>query len=105
MLTLQIGLPTGTKLNSLASSRYQAAPVDAKVIRLREASGAVGQPRIIMPWVVSAGQTTLNLDLELYYCSTANEGLCYYKSARLVVPVEVAEGGAAAPVVEFKIER
>ncbi|HXI54125.1 MAG TPA: thioredoxin-like domain-containing protein [Candidatus Saccharimonadales bacterium] len=104
-LTLQVGLPAGTKLNSLASSRYRAAPVDAKVIRLGEASGEVGKPRISLPWVVSVGQTTLNLDLDLYYCSTANEGLCYYKSARLVVPVEVAEGGAAAPVVEFKIQR
>jgi hypothetical protein len=107
-LDLKLVLPAGTHLNPLASSRFQATAVDARAVKLKSSPRELTELRVRVPWEIAAGQTTLttvNLDLDLYYCSQNNAGLCYFRSVRLILPVEVAAAGTSTPVVEFRVEK
>lgn len=103
-LKLELTLPSGTKLNPLAPSNLRVSAADSKLVTLREATREITGLQTELPLSATAGQTTLTIDLDVYYCSKGNEGLCYFKSARLVVPLEVAEGGPVNPTVGFQIK-
>ena len=45
-----------------------------------------------------------SVELNVNYCNEGNEGLCYFKEVRLVIPVKVTATGAAAPVVTYSLE-
>jgi hypothetical protein len=104
-LTLEVTLPSGTKLNALAPSNLRASAGDSKVVKVGVASQDITAFQTPLNLSATAGQTVLTIDLDVYYCAKGNEGLCYFKSARLVVPVEVREGGSASPMVAFRVER
>jgi len=105
--SLQVGivLPAGTKLNLAGPSKLSVSSANAQILELGRFENAVKGLNVSVPIQAALGQTTLNLDADLYYCSKANEGLCFFKSARLTLPIEVAADGSAAPAVEYKIER
>jgi hypothetical protein len=105
---LKLILPAGTHLNPLANSRWQATPIDARALKLKSSPRELTELNVTVPWEILPGQTTLtslNLDLDLYYCAESNAGLCYFRSVRLILPVEVAAAGTLTPVVEFRVER
>ncbi len=104
-LQLGIVLPAGTKLNLAGPSKLSARSANAQIMELGKFETALKGLKVSLPIQAAPGQTTLTLDADLYYCSKANEGLCFFKSARLTLPIEVAADGSAAPTVEYKIER
>jgi hypothetical protein len=104
-LTLDVVLPAGTKLNLAGPSNLKASSADVKTVEVGAFNGAMKDAKVSVPIAVKPGQTTLTLDADVYYCSKANEGLCYFKSARLRLPVEVAEDGSTVPVVEYRVSK
>ena len=104
-LDLKIVLPSGTKLNLAGPSRLAATSTDLKVLEIGSFPKELKETRVTVPIQPAAGQTTLMFEADLYYCSGSNEGVCYFKSARLDLPVEVAESGSLSPVVEYKLVR
>jgi sugar lactone lactonase YvrE/thiol-disulfide isomerase/thioredoxin len=104
-LQLGIVLPAGTKLNLAGPSKLSASSANAQILELGKFEAALKGLKVSLPIQAAPGQTTLTLDADLYYCSKANEGLCFFKYARLTLPIEVAADGSAAPTVEYKIER
>ena len=103
--TLELILPAGTKLNLAGPSNLKANSVDVKTVEVGVFNGAMKATKFALPIAVKSGQTTVTVDADIYYCSKANEGLCYFKSVRLRLPVEVAEGGSEAPVVEYRLSK
>ncbi len=104
-LTLDVLLPAGTKLNLAGPSNLKATSADVKTVEVGAFNGTMKEAKVSVPIAVKPGQTTVTLDADVYYCSKANEGLCYFKSARLHLPVEVAEAGSVAPVVEYRLSK
>jgi hypothetical protein len=41
---------------------------------------------------VAEGEASLTADLVLYYCEAEKETLCYFKEARVRIPVKVRKG-------------
>jgi sugar lactone lactonase YvrE len=103
-LKLSLELPAGTKLNPVAPSRFKAAAANAQTLALRIPAGELKDRRTDLLCRLTLGQTTMNLDLDIYYCTESNAGLCYFKSARFVVPIEVAAGGALEPVLPVRLD-
>jgi hypothetical protein len=103
-LTLDIVLPTGTKLNPEGPSRLKARSANTETVDV-DFKDELKQTKIVLPIEAKPGQTILTFETDLYYCSKDNEGLCFFKSARWNVPVEVVENGSANPVAEFRVVR
>ncbi|HEY2951246.1 MAG TPA: thioredoxin-like domain-containing protein [Verrucomicrobiae bacterium] len=105
LLMLEIALPAGTKLNPAGPSKLKLASADAKVVEVGAFDGSINGTRVSLPIQTKPGQTTLTFEADLYYCSKSNEGLCFFKSARLHLPVVVGEDGSASPTAEFRVEK
>jgi sugar lactone lactonase YvrE len=105
VLTMEIMLPAGTKLNPAGPSKLKPASADAKVVEVGAFEGSIRGTRVSLPIQTRLGQTTLSFEVDLYYCSKSNEGLCYFKSARLQLPVVVEETGSSGPTIEFRVEK
>jgi len=98
-LEVAISLPAGTKFNP-------GAPFTLKATSDKPASVAVGvlkaprpAARLRIPLTVKQGAATVIVQMSVNYCDTGNEGLCYFKEARLVVPLKSAVGGTTRPSV------
>src|SRR5262249_11962427 len=104
-LTLEVMLPAGTKLNLSGPSKLKSASADARIVDVGDFKESIQGTRIAVPIRAKPGQTTVTLEADVYYCSKANEGLCYFKWARLLLPVVVAEEGSANPRVEFRMDK
>jgi len=92
VLDLKLALPPGTKINPNAASQVIVKSQDAEILRLVQAEHKVENETISIPISARPGKTKLNLELTVYYCDKGNAGLCYFKDAALVVPIEVAAG-------------
>jgi len=94
-LTVQLELPPGYKLNALAPSALTIASAASPILNL--ASGAeqvTSNPNfpVSIPIKVSEGEVTIRADFLVYYCEAAKESLCYFKEARVSIPVKVVKG-------------
>jgi thiol-disulfide isomerase/thioredoxin len=94
-LTLRLELPGGYKLNAQAPSALTVASPQKQVVSF--AGGAEQTFRnpqfpIKLPIKVGEGETAVRADFLIYYCETAKESLCYFKEARLSVPVRAKKG-------------
>jgi thiol-disulfide isomerase/thioredoxin len=95
ILTVQLELPRGYKLNEQAPSALTLASLQEQVIGLSDpARQAFRNPQfpINVPIKVSEGETSIKADFLIYYCESAKESLCYFKEARLVIPVKAKKG-------------
>jgi thiol-disulfide isomerase/thioredoxin len=91
-LTLQLALPAGYKLNHLAPSAVVVGSSQAQIASLTNGVEEIfHHPKfpLAVPLKVSEGQTTLTVNLVIYYCESAKESLCYFKEVRLNVPISV----------------
>jgi hypothetical protein len=81
-LTLQLELPPGYKLNPQAPS---SLVVGEQVFQ---------NPRFPLTVLikVSEGETSVEARFVLYYCEADKESLCYFKEARLTLPVKARKG-------------
>lgn len=105
-IALAVGVPAGYKINDLApfSMAWQA---DGQVISL---DTATANQRIVSPTFplavpasLSEGETTLTVDLVIYYCEAEAESLCFIEQVRLIVPVAVAGDGPANLQVAYDV--
>jgi len=102
--TLALQLPHDTKLNPLAKSTATVTTSDAGVLRVQAEEYELSGLKLVLPIVAAAGRAELKANLDLLYCAKGNEGLCYFKNVRLIVPVEIVAGADARPSVEFRVE-
>ncbi|HYP27659.1 MAG TPA: thioredoxin-like domain-containing protein [Blastocatellia bacterium] len=94
-LALQLELPAGYKLNAQAPS---SVAVGDQVFR---------NPRfpLSVPIKLGEGGTTLQATFVLYYCEAEKESLCYFKEARLTLPVKARKGSGARQLsATYKLE-
>jgi thiol-disulfide isomerase/thioredoxin len=94
-LTLQLELPAGYKLNAQAPSALTITTGQNSAVTL--ASGAdqiIRNPRfpVSVPIKASESDAIIKADFIVYYCEAAKESLCYFKEARVSLPVKVMNG-------------
>lgn len=88
-LILEIVLPAGYKLNDGAPSAVSFIASPGEIVSL--SSEPIHGPRfpVTIPIKVAEGDAVIAVNLVLYYCESAKETLCYFKEARLRIPVSV----------------
>jgi thiol-disulfide isomerase/thioredoxin/sugar lactone lactonase YvrE len=94
-ITLQLELPGGYKLNAQAPSALTVASPQTQVISFGNgAEQTFRNPQfpINLPIKIGEGEATVRADFLVYYCETAKESLCYFKEARVSVPVKAKKG-------------
>jgi thiol-disulfide isomerase/thioredoxin len=102
-LTLQLELPAGYKLNTQAPSAVTIATEQTQAVLL--ASSPAINPGINMDQIIrnpkfpvrvpikaNEGDAIVRADFIVYYCEAAKESLCYFKEARVSLPVKVIKG-------------
>ncbi len=108
VITLNILLPEGYKLNNLAPFSAEWAP-DGAVVQIagENLTQAIVEPAmpILVPVALAEGETELSVDLNIFYCEAVNETLCFVDRVRVHAPVTVADGagGAAGLTVEYTV--
>jgi len=94
-LTISLELPRGYKLNPQAPSRVELTSSDERTLTPGNGGKqSIPKPHFPVKTTVktSEGTATLSADLVLYYCESKKESLCYFKEARLNLPVKVERG-------------
>ncbi|MEK6406816.1 MAG: thioredoxin-like domain-containing protein [Acidobacteriota bacterium] len=93
-LAVQLELPAGYKLNAQAPTALTIAAQNKVVSLASGAEQSFSNPAfpINIPIKVSEGEATVRADFVVYYCEAAKESLCFFKEARLSLPVKVTKG-------------
>lgn len=97
-LTLSLQLPNGYKLNPQASSAMRIIAGDKRILRFnKRGEKTVAKPHfpLTLPFQATEGETHLQIELQLYYCKTRQEALCYFKEIRLQLPLRVTSEAEA----------
>jgi DNA-binding beta-propeller fold protein YncE len=94
-----IELPKGTKLNPDAPFIVAATSDKPDAVTVGTFSFSKPSKTISIPITAKSGQATVTIDLTLNYCAEGNEGLCYFKEVRAVVPIKVEAGGRTNALV------
>lgn len=92
-LTVQLELPAGYKLNAQAPTALSLSSSQGQVVSLNPEQ-PIRNPQfpVTIPIKVHEGDTVVTADLIIYYCEAAKESLCFFKEARLALPVKVKSG-------------
>jgi len=102
-LEIVIELPKGTKFNKAAPFRARAKSDRPEAVAVGAFQATQPAAKLSIPIVPKSGEATLSVDLTIHYCDAGNEGLCYFKETRLIVPVRVAPGGASSASVTYAL--
>ena len=105
-LAVTLDLPAGYKLNPLAPSAVVLRSGDKAAVAFDGAAEkTIAPPAFPLRIDLAAGQGKADVTAEftLYYCATESESVCLFKEVRVVVPVEVAEGGATEATVGYAL--
>lgn len=97
-LNVQLELPSGYKLNSLAPTALTVTTSESRVVSLTGGTALnFSSPNfpVNIPVKISDGEATLIADFVVYFCEAAKESLCYFKEARLNIPVKAKKGAAS----------
>ncbi|MFI4874027.1 MAG: hypothetical protein ACIALR_01730, partial [Blastopirellula sp. JB062] len=109
-LNVDIQLPNGWKINSLAPISYYLegeSDGSAKIVSSAELTNLPeAKPQFSIPVKVSGtGQVTAQLSLRYYYCEDGVDGLCKMAEVSWKIPLEiVAEGGKPSMPLTTKPE-
>ncbi len=87
-LTVQLELPAGYKLNPQAPSSIVVTTTQGN----RPQSFRNPKLPLTVSVKLTEGETLLRLNFVIYYCEAAKESLCYFKEAKVVLPVQVNKG-------------
>ena len=105
LLTLQLELPKGYKLNALAPSALKVTSESGAVNIGGESSFRNPQFPVTVPIKTSEGEATVKAEFVIYYCESEKESLCYFKEARVSVPVKVKQGaGTRRLAATYKLQ-
>ena len=94
-LTLNLELPAGYKLNTLAPSALTITIPQTQVVALSsgpERTFANPQFPFAVPVKLTEGEAMIRVDFIVYYCESVKESLCFFKEARVSLPVKVNRG-------------
>ncbi len=94
-LVLTLELPRGHKLNAQAPSAAGVTTAESRVVALKDGPQQVFRNPVFpitIPVKVGEGETRLTVTFTLYYCEADKESLCYFKEARVTVPVKARKG-------------
>jgi thiol-disulfide isomerase/thioredoxin len=94
-LTLQLELPDGYKLNALAPSALTISTSQNQVVAFSAgAEQTFRNPHfpVEIPIKVGEGDGSITADFVVYYCEATKESLCYFKEARVSIPVKATKG-------------
>lgn len=100
-LTLQLELPNGHKLNPEAPSALtiETDKTGAVVLASSPASrmDQIRNPTFpfSVPIKTTEGDAIIKAEFILYYCETEKESLCYFREARVSLPVKVIKGAGS----------
>lgn len=99
-LVLSLQLPRDHKLAEGAPSQVvlTSDPAEAILFAEGQSSLTITRPQfpLTVPLTIRGQPARLTVDLTVYYCRPGREGLCFFKEARLEVPVSVAADGSTA---------
>ncbi|MEP6636870.1 MAG: thioredoxin-like domain-containing protein [Acidobacteriota bacterium] len=93
-LKLQLELPVGYKLNVQAPSALTISTLLGQSLSLAGGGEQVfSNPGFPVSVLVNAseGQGTLRADFVVYYCEAVKESLCFFREARVSIPVKVSK--------------
>lgn len=94
-LILQLELPAGYKLNAQAPSALTITTAQNSAVTLASSADQITRnPKFPISVSIKAGEgdAIIKADFIVYYCEAAKESLCYFKEARLSLPVKVMKG-------------
>jgi hypothetical protein len=107
-LTLQLELPAGYKLNAQAPSALTVTAPQNQVVNLTggpEQTFSNPNFPVTVPIKVSEGEATVRADFVVYFCEAAKESLCYFKEARVSIPVKAKKGaGSQKLTAAYKLQ-
>lgn len=102
-LELSIKLPAGMKFNHLAPFNVTMSSNIPKVIKPGKFKITKGSNKLKIPVTVNSGEAILTIDLNFSYCEIANASLCYFKNARLEIPVKIVKSGGKVFSVKYEV--
>jgi thiol-disulfide isomerase/thioredoxin/sugar lactone lactonase YvrE len=95
-LTLGIELPPGYKLNAQAPSVVTIDTTAPRLISFNDGVQEQGYQRpqfpINIPMTVREGRANIQARYLVYYCNADKQRVCYFKEAKVNLPVEVRRG-------------
>jgi len=104
VITLDVQVPEGYKLNSLAPFSADWHP-DGTVVQIaaENRSQRIIEPEmpLAVPAMFAEGETVLSVDLYIYYCEAINENLCFLDRLRVNAPVSV-DGVTGQPALRIE---
>jgi DNA-binding beta-propeller fold protein YncE len=92
-LEITIQLPKGTKFNKEAPFRIQATSAAPNSVTVGSFDIKEAAEKLTIPISPKQGEATITVELSINYCASDNTGLCYFKEARLLIPVRVSPTG------------
>jgi hypothetical protein len=102
-LQLDITLPPGTKFTENAPFKIAAMSNGLDVVRIGNSSVEKQSEVISIPIIAHPGVANITIDMNLYYCSGDNRGQCFFKEARLTIPVKVTDSSNSILSVRYVI--
>lgn len=102
-LSLELILPKGTEFTKDAPFNLEVKSDNPKVVNIKGSAISKPMEKLEIPIVASTGKALVTVDLNIYYCS-GNQGQCYFKDARLKIPVSVIDKGGATLAATYEIK-
>lgn len=102
-LEITIELPAGTKFNKEAPFRIQATSEKPGAVEIGAFSIKDAAHRLSIPITPKAGETQITVEMSINYCAEGNAGLCYFKEARLKIPVKVTPNGSPTVLINYTL--
>jgi hypothetical protein len=102
LLTVQLDLPDGYKLNALAPSVISLTSSEERIASFNNQGQQIFRNAkfpLTVPLQMHEGDTSLNISFVVYYCQSVQESLCFFKEVRLNVPVKVNKGTGSNKIV------
>ena len=104
-VVLQVDLPEGYKINTLAPSSFRWQVDGDAIVLPADADRTVKGPTF--PLTLSAtfreGQATLIGEFAIYYCEAETESLCLIEQLRVSLPVSVGSSGESQLLIRHRI--
>jgi thiol-disulfide isomerase/thioredoxin len=85
-LVLNLTLPSGYKINTLTDSFFNVS-VEGEAVTLAEARVLIADKTVTIPVTLVEGDTTLTLNMTVFYCE--EDALCLIDEVTMLVPVTV----------------
>lgn len=90
-LVLRFILPDGYKINSLAPSYARFGGYNSTLSFVSSPEIPLTDPETRIPLRLSAGQTPLTGEIDIYYCEATNENLCFIETFTLQMLFEFSD--------------